>query len=122
MSLAHKETHVESHLVGKWQLNYDGCIETYEYQENGIMVAKSKDEIINRKYHTTTIDAYTLYVEMEPVKTNGLESCTGKVSSLDDLNHLKIFVNFQKDYNSHYVSFNPSDYKSNNLGSFVRVD
>ena len=70
-------------LVGRWSWDVDGCIETYNFQKDGVRKGNSFREIVEAEYRVSIkpLDSgfYRLYDKV--TYENGAEDCAGSTKT-----------------------------------------
>ena len=64
--------------IGTWEVNIDGCIETWIIEKNGMRRTKSAEEETVNKYTVTEVEEGTYEVIDTRISSNSKKDCSGK--------------------------------------------
>lgn len=84
-------------IIGIWDYDTNGCIETYEFLPNGISYATSNQEVVKASYTITeTMSEQGFYkLTDEALEDNGKADCLGSTSDITD-NIVELYISFSQ--------------------------
>lgn len=106
-------------IIGRWNFEIDGCIETYNFRENGIRDGVSYKETFRSEYRVS-IDPlnsglYTLYDKV--LEENNEQDCSGSTENMTG-DEVDVFVLFLDGNKRLYICYTENE--NNCFGPFIK--